>query len=156
METFFYVSGARWDVVREQVRRPPWRFMQKPRVVFVEEPMGMVGLGVPKLDVFEAEESADAAEFWIARLLVPFHENRSIQFGDPVAQPIYDNMLIRFIEQNNYRDSVLWICDLKALTFANLIPYRFLVYDTLNGERMEQNIAIQRVHPNAAALVMER
>jgi hypothetical protein len=156
METFIYISGTRWEALQDRVPRPPWRFMQKPRVVFVEEPLGVAELTTPKLEVRQADGGADAAELQVMRLLMPARESSSFPFGDAAAQPIYDAMLVRFVETEKYQDAVLWICDLKALTFANLIPYRFLVYDTLSGERMEQNIAIQRIHPNAAALVMER
>ncbi len=131
MNTIVCISHLRWDFVWQRPQHVLSRLAKTYRVLFVEEPVGVVDLLEPRLEV-TARTLANGACVEVARLLYPVAQERWIGHGDLLTQTAYTNRLNAYLSNEQIDAPILWLYTPMAIDFANAIPYSLLVVDVMD------------------------
>jgi hypothetical protein len=148
MIDFIYVSSERWTTAQEK-QHLPWRFLDQPRVLFIEEPLSAPNQAQSEL-VISAGFHMDKTSIRIIRLLQPAPLGQPIHHGDVFVQPIYNKLLSQYIEGQGVTSPILWLCNLQGIGFTEILEPRFMVVDTSNEHEMTENLIVQPVDNRTA------
>jgi hypothetical protein len=140
---FICVSGVRWDALPPEDALP-WRLLHRPRVVYIEEPLAVQTPQLkPHLETLP-QTQAGAVDVTVLRLRYPAHDGKKAAgYGDSVIQPVYNTLVLRYLQQAGIENPILWIGDIRALDFARVIPHQLLICDMLNCQPSQAKVAVQ-------------
>ncbi len=131
MNTIVCISHLRWDFVWQRPQHVLSRLAKTHRVLFVEEPVGVVDLPAPRLEV-SPRPLANGASVQVARLLYPVAQERWIGHGDPLTETVYADLLKAHLREAQIDAPILWLYTPMAIEFADVIPYSLLVVDVMD------------------------
>ena len=124
---FVCVSQQRWEIASQDPDHLPWRFMRKPRVFLIEEPVARPNTTRPYLEVTPVREGS-FTNVTVIRLVCPGPLARDLRYGDQTTQAAYNPLLRDFLEREGVVRPVLWLGTPLALKFGLAIDYSLLVY----------------------------
>ncbi|MBK9750320.1 MAG: hypothetical protein IPO91_26600 [Chloroflexi bacterium] len=150
MTDFICISDLRWHTFYHACPLP-WRFVRKPRVLFVEPPLISLGAGCAKLEVLP-----QSTTLTVVRLRVPALTARKLEHGNSTLQPLYNDLLGKYLEENNYQRPLLWLNTPAGAGFADVIPCQLMVYDAARIQPAKTSVNIERLNPEAILVTGSR
>lgn len=146
MTDFICVSHLRWNTFEREYPLP-WRFLHKARVVFVEPPLLSLRAQAPEL-----EKSFVSRECTVVRLLYPSTTARVVGHGHPEIQPIYNQLLERYLNEIKVSAPILWLYTPAGVAFAEVAAPQIMIYDTVDRLNGRAQVSVERLNPEAIVL----
>jgi hypothetical protein len=100
------VSHLRWDFVWQQPQHLRSRFVQKRRVLFIEEPISSTETDRPHLEILSAPSGPNLT---VLRLVQPVTELRWIGQADPLTQATYNSLLSQYLDKEAWKDALSYV-----------------------------------------------
>jgi UDP-galactopyranose mutase len=141
MRDLICICHLRWDFVWQRPQQLLSRLAQLPevgasngaerawRILLVEEPVTDSECNEPWLEQFTGRGPAPIQG---VRLHFPSPEHYWIGFNGTRTQPIYERLLLDYLQREGYHDPVLWLYTPMALPFADVIQPALLVFDVMD------------------------
>jgi len=146
MTDFICISDLRWQRF-QRVYALPWKFVHKPRVVFVEPPLVSLGEGCAKLEIIP-----QSGALTIVRMRIPSLTARKIEHGQLTIQPVYNELLGRYLTENNFHLPLVWLNTPAGAGFAEVIPSQLMVYAAVRIQPAKTTVNVERLNPEAILL----
>jgi UDP-galactopyranose mutase len=149
MQDLVCLSHLRWDFVWQRPQHLMSRMSSQFRVFFVEEPVASTEAAEPFLDHY-VWKGADEATVHVVRLVYPADSPRWIGHGDPQTQPVYAELLTRFLTSQGVTSPQVWLYTPMASAFLETLNPKRVIYDV-----MDQLSAFKGAPASLAALDRE-
>lgn len=146
MTDFICISDMRWQAFQHACPLP-WRFVRKARVVFVEPPLVSLHEEIYRLEVAPHDEALT-----IVRLHVPGVSKRRYGHSETTLQPIYNELLGRYLNYCGFRTPILWLNTPAGAGFADIMPCTLMVYDAARHPAPNRTVSVERL--NAESIIL--
>lgn len=123
------ISHLRWDFVWQRPQHLMQRFSTQHNVLFVEEPLAVLGDGEPELVVRQVTPS-----IWVSTLHVPVPELGWISYDSP-WQATYERAVAAWVRDWTNVPPVLWFYNPLPLGFISELQPAVVVYDVMDELR---------------------
>ncbi len=135
MENLICFSHLRWDFVWQRPQHLLTRLSRTFKIYFVEEPLALEEIQEPELEVLPTPANSNIANsnIIVIRLLLPDEKSGWIAQNSDKVQAVYNEMLQRFLKEQDITRPLIWFYTPMALDFLEIIPaYKLLIYDVMD------------------------